>query len=73
MEGLAAAVDDTAAHQFHYAIGEHLAMDAEVFFVGEGLQDGVGDGADAQLQGGAVGHKRGTMLSDGKFHVAWRR
>ena len=72
MKGLAAAVDDAAAHQFHDAVGEHLAMDAEVFFVGEGLQDGVGDCTDAQLEGGAVGHKGGTMAAYGQFHFARR-
>ena len=70
VEGLAAAVDDAAAHEVHHAAGEHLAVDAEVVLVGQRAQDGVGDGADAELEGGAVGHERGAVAPDGELHLA---
>ena len=45
-------------------------MNAEVVFVGKGLENSVGDGADAELEGGSVGHERGTVTAYGEFHFA---
>ena len=45
-------------------------MDAQILFVLEEEQHRVGDGADAQLEGGPVGDQRGAVLADGPLHIA---
>ena len=51
--------DDAPLHEVHHALGQHLGVDAEPVVAGERRQRGVGDGADAELQGGAVRHHFG--------------
>ena len=45
-------------------------MDAQVLLVPQEFQDCVRDGADAQLQGGAVLHQGGHVPADGLLHLA---
>ena len=58
MQGLARAVDDAGFHQRDHAIGAHFAVDAQILAVVESFEHGIGNAADAELQGGAIGDQR---------------
>ena len=55
------------------AVGQHLGVQAQVVLVCQGFQDGVGDGADADLEGGAVLDEGADPAADGARHVVRRR
>ena len=48
--GLAGPGNDSPLDEVDHPIGEHLGMDAQVTPIGQRLQRGIGNGADAQLQ-----------------------
>ena len=54
MQRLFGVRDDTRFHQVHHPVGEHLGVNAQVVLVGQRQQQRLGDGTDAQLQGGTV-------------------
>ena len=66
---LFAVVDRAALDQLHHGVGEHLGVDAQVVLVFQGRAHRVGDGADAQLDAGAVldalGDQAADLLADG--------
>ena len=47
---LRAPVNDSPLDEVEFTVGEHFAMDAQVTPIGQRLQDGIGNGADTQLQ-----------------------
>ena len=65
---LLAAGDDAGFHQVHDAVGDHLGVDAQVMLVHEALAHGIGDTADAQLDGVAVVDQAGDVSADGALH-----
>ena len=58
--------------QGHDAIGTHLAVNAQVLPVVERLEHGIGDAADAQLQGRAIGDQGGYVAGDASLYVGGR-
>ena len=64
VEVLADAVDDAGLDEVDDAVGQQLGVDAEVAMVGEGGEDGVRGGADADLDRGAVGDAFGDVGGD---------
>ena len=69
VQRLFAAVDNAGQAEVCHGGGDHLGVDAKVLFAHEGLGHGVGDGADAELDGRAVLHQGGDVLADGAVHV----
>ena len=69
---LGTAVDDAAFDERQHAVGEHLGVDTEVLVASELREHGVGDVANADLEGGAVGDKGGDVFADGDVLVAER-
>ena len=45
-------------------------MDAEIILVGKRLEHSIGNGSDAKLEGGSIGHERGTVAADGQLNFA---
>ena len=70
VQALAAAGDHALFRQVHDAVGDHLRMDAQVVFVVQEAQGGVGNGPDAQLEAVAVLDHTGDVLADGFFDIA---
>ena len=58
--------------QIHHAIGEHLGVDAQVLAVHQEGGDGIGNAADAELQGGAIFDQFGDVTADGLFGLGGR-
>ncbi len=58
--------DDALAGEFHESVGKDLRMDSEIILVPQGLQHGMGDAPQADLQGGAVIYEPGYVLGNGK-------
>ena len=58
VHGLARAIDHARVKEGKEAIGEHLGMDAEIAVGLQLAEDGVGDGANAHLEGCPVGDER---------------
>lgn len=56
--------NDTRFDEVDNAIGEEFGMNADMFVIGEGLEDGIGDRADTHLEGGAIGDDFGDELAD---------
>ena len=63
---LFAVVDRAALDQLHHGVGEHLGVDAQVVLILQGRAHRVGDGADAQLDAGAVLDPLGDQAADGQ-------
>ena len=64
MQGLPLTVDNPALDQANHFVREHLAVDAEVVFVAEEFQHGIGDAADSHLQGRTVFDQTRAVLGD---------
>ena len=56
--------DDARLDQREDAVTDHLRVDAEVLAVGELHDDGVGDGAEPDLDGRPVGDELGDVRAD---------
>jgi len=69
MDGFVRPSDYALFHQINHAVGKHLGVDAEVFVGVEGAEHGVGDGADAHLQGRAGVDQLSAVLADGLLHI----
>ena len=64
MYSLSCVVDHSCAYQFHQTIAEHLSMYAQVFMVDQSLEHGIGNFADAHLQGGTIFNQHGDIFTD---------
>jgi hypothetical protein len=64
-------VDRPVLHQRQNSVREHLGVDAEVLVVREPGEHGVGDGADAHLEGGTGGG--GGRGGGGRYRRAFVR
>ena len=69
VHALVFAGNDTPLHQVDHAIREHLGVDAQILVIGEGVEHGVGDAADAHLQTRAILDELGAVLADAFFGV----
>jgi len=68
MKTLLGVGDDPFHVQVDEPVGEHLGMHPEVPLVLEVVEHRVGDGADARLDGGPVGHETGHVEADAIGH-----
>ena len=73
VEVLADAGDDARFDEVDDAVGEQLGVDAEIVVIAQRVEDGVGDGTDADLDRGAIGDALGDVGSDAHVQVAARR
>lgn len=64
MDGFCFAVDHAGFDEIDDAIGEEFGVDAEVAFVSKRVEYGVGDGTDAELEGGTIGDGVGDVTTD---------
>lgn len=71
VDGLTGVGDRAGVVQINQAVGKHLGMDAEVLPVVEAGENGVGDSADAHLQGGTVGHQLRDDVSNLRLNRRW--
>ena len=65
--------DHAGVDEIDDPIREHLGVNAEVAFVEHAAERGVGNGADAHLQRGAVGNEPGDVLANGLVNRRRRR
>ena len=56
-------------HQIHRAVHQHFRMHAQILFPHQGVRHGIGNGADTQLDGGAILHQVGYVAADGPVGV----
>ena len=70
---LAGAGDRAGLHEIHDRVAEHLGVDPEVAPVAELERRGSRDGADPELEGGAVGNELGDKRADAPLDHADRR
>ena len=68
MQRLARAGDDAGFHQLDDAVGNHLAVDAQIAVIAQETQGGFGNAADAGLDGAAVGNQLRHAPADGAVH-----
>lgn len=61
---LAAVGDHARVDEVDQPVREHLRVHAEIVLVEEAREHRVGNGADAELQGGAVRHERRDVIAD---------
>lgn len=71
VDGLSGVRNGAGVVQIDQTVGEHFGMDAEILPVVEAGENGVGDSADAHLQGCAVGHQLGDDVADLRFNGGW--
>ena len=61
--------DGAAFDEVDNPVAEHFSVDAEVFFIFEVFGEGLGDSADAALDGGAVFDEVGDVFADAAHNV----
>ncbi len=69
VDALAGAGDDAALDQRDAGVDQQRVQ-REIAVIAERLQHRLGNRADADLHGGAVGHQRGHVTADGALDVA---
>ena len=68
VQGLFGSCYESGFHSFLHAVRYHLRMNAQVFFIPKGRQNGIRDAADPQLQGRSVLNHFADILADPFFH-----
>ena len=72
VQSFALAIDDAGFDERHHAIGAHLGVNAEIAFINEAGQHGIGNAANTHLQGGAIGNERRHVPANAALRFGWR-
>src|SRR5215813_1681076 len=70
VQGFARAGQDAGFHGLHEAVRDHFRMYAKIALACQTGENGIGDRADAHLQGGSIRYQGSDVLSDLFLHLA---